>query len=203
MRTGVFGGTFNPLHLGHLLVADDIRRRFRLDTVLFLAGARPPHKPADALAPWHHRRAMLKLGLGGWPGFKLSTAEENIPGPGYTVRALAELRRTRPAESLYLILGADQYRDMPGWHEPGRLTKLARLIVMSRPRSGRARLFSGHSPHRVRFTSVIEIDLSGSEVRARLARGLSVRYMLPTPVRRYIRQHRLYKSARRPDNSEA
>ncbi|MFO7675005.1 MAG: nicotinate (nicotinamide) nucleotide adenylyltransferase [bacterium] len=192
MRTGVLGGSFNPLHLGHLLVADDVRRRFRLDRVLFLAGPRPPHKPARDLAPWPHRRRMLSLGLAGWPQFELSDVEELLPGPGYTVRALALLRRARPRDSLYLVLGADQYRAMPGWHEPGRLTDHARVIVMSRPGTDRPRRFPGHAARRVTFTPVIEVDLAGRDIRARLARGASVRYMLPTPVWRYVRRHRLY-----------
>ena len=192
MRTGVFGGTFNPLHLGHLLVADDVRRRCRLDRVLFLAGARPPHKPARNLAPWPHRRRMLRLGLAGRPEFELTDVEEKLPGPGYTVHALEALRAERPKDSLYLILGADQYREMSGWHEPARLTRRARLIVMSRPGTGRPKLFCGHVAARVRFLPVIEVDLAGSDIRARLASGRSVRYMLPTPVHRYIRRHRLY-----------
>ncbi|MFO7637852.1 MAG: nicotinate-nucleotide adenylyltransferase [bacterium] len=197
-RTGVFGGSFNPLHLGHLLVAEDVRRRCRLDRVLFLAGPRPPHKPARALAPWPRRQAMLRLGLTDWPQLELTTIEERLAGPAYTVDALAALRRDRPGESLYLLLGADQYRTMAGWHEPTRLTELTRLVVMSRPGSPRPRLFPGHPARRVRFIPVIEVDLAGSDIRARLARGQSIRYMLPTSVQRYLRRHGLYGSTVEP-----
>ena len=191
-RTGVLGGTFNPLHLGHLLVADDVRRRCRLDKVLFLAGPRPPHKPSQSLAPWHHRREMLRRGIANWPHFALSDVEEEMPGPAYTVAALERLRTARPGVTLCLIIGADQYRAMSGWHEPGRLTELARIVVMSRPGSDRPTLFPGHPARRVGFTPVMEVDISGSDIRARLAKGQSVRYMLPAPVCSYIEHHRLY-----------
>lgn len=192
-RIGVFGGAFNPLHLGHLMVADDVRRGCRLDSVLFLAGPRPPHKTARNLAPWPHRRAMLRLGLAGWPHFRLSPVEERLAGPGYTVDALAALRRRQPDAAFHLVLGADQYRAMSTWHEPERLTDLARVIVISRPGTDRPGLFPGHRARRVRFVPVIEVAISGSEIRDRLARGRSVRYMLPVPVCRYIRRHRLYE----------
>lgn len=192
MRTGILGGAFNPLHLGHLLVADDASRRFKLDRVIFLAGPRPPHKAAGELAPWPHRRAMLRLGLTGWPLFTLSTIEEDLPGPGFTIDALRALAEANPDDSLFLLLGADQYRLMNRWHEPARLTDAARIIVMSRPGTAHPPLFPGHRHRRVRFTPVIEVDIAGREIRARLAKGESVRYMLPTPVYRHVRRHRLY-----------
>jgi len=135
---------------------------------------------------------MLSLALRGWPGLELCDIEARRPGPSYTADTLRALGTAEGIGSLHFIVGYDQYREMAGWHAPEELTRLARLVVVSRPGVSRPRLFSGHGPGRVRFITVIGVDISASLVRSRLARGLSVEYMLPLPVRKYIRRHRLY-----------
>jgi len=192
LRLGVFGGSFNPIHLGHLLVADDVRRRLRLDRVLFVPSRRPPHKHGP-ITPYRHRLAMTRLAIAGEPGFELCRIEELRPGPSYTVDTLTELGSLFPGTALFLVVGSDQYREISGWRRPQLLTRLARVVVMNRPGIPRPALFPGHDPRRVLFRAVIQIAISAATVRARLAKGHSVRYMLPVEVSEYVTRHRLYR----------
>jgi nicotinate-nucleotide adenylyltransferase len=194
LRLGVFGGSFNPIHLGHVLVADDVRRRLRLDRVLFIPTCRPPHKRGP-LTPYRRRLAMTRLAVDREPGFEFCPIEESRPGPSYTVDTLEELHTLYPGAALYLIVGSDQYRDVASWHRPELLTDLARVVVMSRPGVEPPALFPGHDPKRVLFRSVIPVGISAAAVRARLAKGRSVRYMLPGRVTEYVERHRLYRCA--------
>ena len=191
-RLGVFGGSFNPIHLGHMLAADDVRRQLRLDRVLIVPACRPPHKRGP-LAPYRHRLEMTRLAIAGEPGFELCPVEEGRPGPSYTVDTLGELHTLYPRANLYLIVGADQYREVSSWHQPELLTRLGRVVAMSRPGTGRPALFPGHDPKRVLFRSIIPVAISAAAVRARLAKDRSVRYMLPVRVTEYVKRHRLYK----------
>ncbi|OYD14079.1 nicotinate (nicotinamide) nucleotide adenylyltransferase [candidate division WOR-3 bacterium JGI_Cruoil_03_51_56] len=192
MKTGIFGGAFNPIHLAHLLVADDVRRRLKLNRVLFIPTSHPPHKSGN-LTPYKRRVAMVKLALKEWPKFGLCTIEEKRKGPSYTVDTLIELKSLYKYDSFYLIIGIDQYQEMSSWHQPGKLTRLARLVVMDRPGNARPSLFPGHDPKHVQFLSVIPIDISSRIIRKRLAKGKSVRYILPVTVLEYIKKHRLYR----------
>jgi len=192
LRLGVFGGSFNPIHLGHLLVADDVRRQLRLDRVLFVPTFCPPHKRGP-MVPYRHRLAMTRLATADEPGFELCRIEEQRPGPSFTVDTLAGLRAMYRGARLYLIVGADQYREVRTWHRPALLTRLARVVVMSRPDIKRPALFAGHNPRRVLFRTVIPVAIAAAAIRARLAKGHSVRYMLPVSADEYIRRHRLYR----------
>ena len=195
LRLGVFGGSFNPIHLGHLLVADDVRRGLRLNRVLFVPTCRPPHKRGP-MTPYRHRLAMTKLAIAGESGFELCRIEELRPGPSYTVDTLAGLKTLYPGAALYFVVGSDQYDEVSGWHQPQLLTRLARVVVISRPGTARPALFPGHDPRRVLFRAVIQIAISAAAVRARLAKGHSVRYMLPVKVSEYVTRHRLYRRPR-------
>ena len=192
LRLGVFGGSFNPIHLGHVLVADDVRHQLRLDRVLFIPTWHPPHKRGP-LTPYRHRLAMTRLAIAGEPEFDLCPIEESRPGPSYTVDTLRELQSLYPGAALYLIVGSDQYRDVASWHQPDLLTSLARVVVMSRPGVDQPALFPGHRPERVLFRPIIPVGISAAAIRARLAKGLSVRYMLPVRVAEHVRRHRLYR----------
>jgi nicotinate-nucleotide adenylyltransferase len=195
----VFGGSFDPIHLGHVLAADDVRRQLRLDRVLFIPTWRPPHKRGP-LTSYRHRLEMARLATIGEPGFEPCAVEQDRPGLSYTVDTLDELRSRYRGSTLYLIVGSDQYRDVASWHRPDLLARLARVLVMSRPGVERPALFPGHDPKRVLFHSVIPVGISAAAVRARLAKGRSVRYMLPVNVTEYVKRHRLY---RRPTVSAA
>lgn len=199
MRSGILGGSFDPIHLGHLIVADDVLRRLALDRVVFVPAFRPPHKHGP-LADYRHRLEMVRRATAFHPQFDVSAIEAGRPGPSFTVDTLAALRAADPADRLYFILGQDQYATMERWHRPERIPHLARLVVMSRPGTDRPALFPGHSPARVRFLDVIPVAVSAAAVRARLAKGESVGYILPTPVQDYLRRHRLYRN--RPGKGE-
>ncbi|MEO0079202.1 MAG: nicotinate-nucleotide adenylyltransferase [candidate division WOR-3 bacterium] len=191
MRLGILGGSFDPIHFGHLLVAEDVLVQLRLDRVLFVPTFRPPHKMATG-APYKDRVAMVRLALKGRPRFRLCPIEEKLPGPSYTVETLRWLRQRYPRATRYLLVGADQYRTMASWHRPWELTSLARIVVMSRPGVPKPRIYSGHSRTRVRFLDVIPVAISAREIRDRLASGRSVRYLIPSRVMEFIRRHRLY-----------
>jgi len=198
MRVGVFGGVFDPPHLGHLLAADDCRERLRLERVLFIPSFSPPHK-AGAVAAFDQRLAMTRLAVKGWPGFEVSEVERRRNGPSYTVDTIAALRRVFPRDSFYLVMGTDQYRAMKNWHRPGELGRLARIAVMDRPGTRRPPVSPEHSPRRVRFLPVVQVDICSREIRDRLAKRRSVRYMLPTAVSGYIERKRLYRNPRQED----
>ncbi len=190
MRTGIFGGTFDPVHLGHLLVASDLRSTLSLERILFVPAASPPHKRSPS-ASFVHRLAMLELAISDWPGLEICSLEAERPGPSYTVDTLRELRACS-RDSLYLIVGYDQYQEISTWHEPEELSRLARIVVASRPGFGRPPLYPGHNPQRVKFVDTIAVDISAAAIRFRLTQGKSIRYLVPSPVWHYIVRHQIY-----------
>ena len=134
MRVGVFGGTFDPVHFGHLILAEQCREQGRLDEVLFMPAPRPPHKPQPT-ARYDQRVEMLALALAGNPAFRIDEIEKDRDGPSYTVDTVAELRRRRPGDDFWLLVGSDTVHDLHHWHEPRRLLEMAGLLVMDRPGS--------------------------------------------------------------------
>src|SRR5581483_2585790 len=133
MRIGVFGGTFDPVHLGHLIVAEQCREQGQLDEVLFIPAARPPHKLDRPLTPFTQRVEMLQLTLAGNPAFRRDEVDKNRPGPSYTVDTLEDLHRRDPGAELFLIIGADCLPDLPTWREPSRIAERAGFLVVPRP----------------------------------------------------------------------
>ncbi len=192
MRIGIMGGSFDPVHLGHILVAEDVLRQLRLKVVLFVPTYHPSHRPMP-LASFHHRFNMIKLATSYHPQFAVSDLEKKQPIPSYTVNTLRHLTQIYPRAKLFFILGYDQYAKIKTWHRPDELTKLSYLIVISRPGFKKPKLFPGHDPNKIRFLSVIPVAITSQEIRQRLFNRMSIRYLVPGPVRRYIDQHRLYK----------
>src|SRR5947208_14910068 len=135
MRVGIFGGTFDPVHFGHLVVAEQCREQGRLDRVWFVPAPRPPHKPGPTLTRFDQRVEMLQLALAGNPAFSVSEVEKERSGPSYTVDTVAELLRRHPADEFFLLVGSDTLADLPLWHEPGRLLEMVGLLVVARPGS--------------------------------------------------------------------
>jgi len=201
MRVALFGGSFNPVHVGHLALAEEAREACRLDRVVFMPAARPPHKPEAGLAPGRDRMALVQRAIAGNPAFEASDLELLRPGPSYTVETLAALKAALPRHGkLFLILGQDSVLDLPGWREPARILSLAGLIVATRPgfptaipRAVRRLLPRGSPPLR----APVRVDVSGTAIRSRLEAGRSVRYLVPDAVLREIRRRGLYGTGER------
>ena len=199
MRVGVFGGTFDPIHYGHLAAARAAMGCAHLDRVLFVPSAQPPHRVA-ALAPADDRLAMTRLAVDDDPRFEVSNVEVERGGMSYTADTLAELHRSHPEDELFLILGWDAARLFRTWHEPDRVSNFASMVILDRPGLAQpepSELASlGLDPARVVKCHLPTPDVSGSELRRALAAGLSVAGKLPASVERYIAEHDLYRDNR-------
>ena len=186
MRLGVFGGSFDPVHVGHLAIAHAALDSVPLDRVLFVPARRSPLKDRGPVAGEADRLAMLERAITGEPRFAVSRAELDREGPSYTVDTLAGLAGS---DALFLILGSDAIADLPRWKDPERITGLATLVVADRPgapkRIGDAPIVTFDAPR---------LDISSRELRARAARGLSLRYLVPDPAWTYIEAHGLYRA---------
>jgi nicotinate-nucleotide adenylyltransferase len=207
MRLGIFGGSFDPVHLGHLLAAECCREQAGLDRVVFVPAAVPPHKQERQLAGAAHRVDMLRLAVGGHDAFTVSTDEIDRGGVSYTVDTLARLAATHPGDQLLLILGPDAIREFPSWRDPEGILALAEPLVVEaegidglaalereeplRATIGRERL-ARMLAHRVRMPA---IGIRASGLRAAVAAGRSIRYRTPPAVEHYIRAHGLYRPA--------
>ncbi len=198
MNIGVLGGTFDPIHLGHLVVAEEVRARLDLAEILFVPAGQPWLKVNSPILAAEHRVQMVRLALGGKPYFKLSTMEIERAGPSYTIDTLAELKGQLGAEDkLFFILGWDNLAQLPQWQEPWRLVKLCRLVAV--PRVGYPvpdldsleAIIPGLSQATTLFDTP-RIDITASVIRNRVAQGLSIRHLVPEPVEKYIREHGLY-----------
>ena len=205
-RVGILGGTFDPIHYGHLLIADGVREALQLDRVLFVPAAMPPHKMDEQIAPAADRAAMVELAIADNPLFSMCEIELGRPGPSYTVDTLAELAdeaiRQGVQRELHFILSVEALARFKSWHDPVRLLQLARLAVVARsgtPMPLRRRLGAllpggAASLGRVECVRTLVVAHSSSDVRARVADGRSIRYLVPPAVEAYIRDHRLYLS---------
>ena len=198
MNIGVFGGTFDPIHLGHLIVAEEARVSLDLDEVLFLPTGQPYFKADRTISEASHRLAMVELAVESNPYFRASDMEIKRPGPTYTVDTLVELRsRVGPKAEIYVILGLDSLGELDRWHEPRRILEMSTVVGVSRPgfQELDARVLdsirTGASTEVVLLNGPL-IGVSGSEIRRRVSEGLSIRYHAPEAVERYIYDHGLY-----------
>lgn len=210
-RVGVLGGSFDPIHLAHLIVAERVRDELALDHVLLVPAAAQPLKPGPTLAGGADRLAMLELAVAGNPGLRVEPLELERGGVSYTADTLAELRRRGTGPALHLILGSDTYRLLDRWRRPDEVRRLARIVVVPRgerlPPSATtlaradaaAAALSGSGDLVV---NVPVLDISASDVRSRVARGLSIRYLVPEAVRDYIAARGLYREPRDPAGRE-
>lgn len=196
-RIGVFGGTFDPVHLGHLIIAEELRYQLQLDCVLFLPARQPPHKTDRAITTEAHRVTMLELALAGNPFFTVSTVDLDRPGPSFTADSLEILHRNVPESTLYFLMGEDSLRDLPTWHDPSRIARQAYLGVALRPD---VRLDVEavvrqvpEARERIEMVSVPLIGISSQSIRQRVREGLPIRYQVPLEVERYIDRQRLYR----------
>jgi len=204
MKIGVFGGTFDPIHLGHLAVAEEVRTSLGLAEVLFVPAGQPWLKVdktlrADrSISAAQHRVQMVKLAIAGHPHFKLSTCEVDRPGPSYAVDTIDILQQQLGTEArLFFLLGSDALSELPQWKEPSRLIQICRLVAFTRPGFALPSLGSlesaipGLSQH-VTFVEVPQIDISATQIRNRVSRGASIDGLVPQAVERYILEQGLY-----------
>jgi len=199
LRLGILGGTFDPIHVGHLAVAKAAIECAQLDRVLFVPSALPPHRAA-AQAPAEDRLAMTNLAVRGEPNFEVSDVEVRRGGRSYTVETLSELHRAHPDDELFLILGWDAARLFRTWHQPERVSSLASVVIVDRPGQGppaQSELAGlGLDPARVIKCHVPTPDVSGSALRRAIAAGQPVTGQLPPAVERYVADHDLYRDNR-------
>ena len=202
MRRAVFGGTFDPIHLGHLLLAEACREQARLDQVWFMPAALSPHKVAlRAPASAHDRAEMVRLAIGGHTPFQVSELELEREGLSYTVDTLETLRREYPQDEWFLLLGGDALADFPRWRAPARICELATPLVVSRPGATPPDLqllapflpaAATTPPRESLLVNMPQVDISSTDIRDRVAQGHSIRFRVPRAVEAYIQAHGLY-----------
>ncbi len=198
MNIGVLGGTFDPIHIGHLAVAEEVRVRLDLAEVVFVPAGQPWLKSNSPISSAEHRIGMVRLAIADSPYFKLSTVEIERSGPSYTVDTIAELQaQLGSGEELFFIVGWDSLAQLPQWKEPSRLVTMCHLVAVPRPgyqlpdlKSLEA-IIPGLSRNLVLLDKP-EVDVDATEIRNRVARGLSISQLVPEPVISYIKQHKLY-----------
>lgn len=188
----MFGGTFDPPHVGHLIVAQDALAALGLDRIIFMPAAVPPHKRGLKVTPAETRLKLLRAATADDPRFEVSTLELRRAGPSYTVDTLRELRERDPEGALFFLMGADQFRLFHSWRAPDEIARLAELAVLTR--DGQERFEPAVDvPHR--WLSVTRVDISATELRRRVAAGLPIRYLVPRAVEELILAEGLYREA--------
>lgn len=198
MKRGVLGGTFDPVHNGHLAVAGEVAARLALDEILFVPAGQPQLRAGGPVSAGEHRVQMIRLAIDGEPCYRLTTVEIERAGPSYTVDTIAQLRRQLgDGDELFFILGWDSLAELPRWREPARLVSMCRLVAVPRPGCPLPDLHSLEVLVPGLTGSVIllkapRVDISASEIRRRVAQGLPVRHLVPEPVADYIREQGLY-----------
>lgn len=201
-RIGIMGGTFNPIHIGHLMVAERAYEQFELDKVLIMPTNNPPHKPDASIASDFNRCAMVELAIDDNPHFEISLIEINRQGITYTSDTLKELTEKHPHTEWYFILGGDSLASIEKWREPEVIFRLATVLVAVRDEYNADKMMKQKEHLEKKFSAKIEllnapnVQISSTEIRERLKSNLSCKYMLPTLVEGYIENHKLYKNAK-------
>jgi nicotinate-nucleotide adenylyltransferase len=194
-RIGVLGGTFDPIHYGHLAAAEEARAKLNLQKVVFVVAGIPPHKLDEEITPVEHRYAMVELAVASNPHFSVSRIDIDRPGPSYSVDTIALLRQ-KWTEEIYFIMGMDSLMEIDTWHQPQRLIQLCRLVAVERP---------GFVPDLERLEAAVpgitarteiidmpQMEISSTDLQQRVREGLPIKYQLPPEVEKYIYKHRLY-----------
>jgi nicotinate-nucleotide adenylyltransferase len=215
-RFGVMGGTFDPIHIGHLRIAEEAMEEMRLDRVLFIPAADPPHKPGGFILPFEHRWRMLELSVRQNPKFRLSDLEKRLSGKSYTVKSLRRLiEEYQEGIELFFLVGLDAFLEMDTWWRFRELFELAHMVVLQRPGYGEADVreflttrvsadfgrehaggrFDHPSLLSVHCLSNTRLDISSTRIRQLIHEGRSIRYLVPHEVLRYIVEHKIYSTA--------
>jgi nicotinate-nucleotide adenylyltransferase len=214
MKTGILGGTFNPIHLAHLRIAEEVREACGLDRVLFIPAADPPHKTIAENVSFHHRLAMVEAATADHPQFEVSDLESRRDGKSFSVDTLEILKQQSPDDERYFIIGGDSFRDLPSWKNVPRILELTHLVVTARPGvdftdpltalpvavrkdfcyDNQSFTMQHKSGNRVIFLSETRMDISSTQIRQKVASQASIRYLVSEPVASYITTHGLYRT---------
>lgn len=198
MKVGVLGGTFDPIHNAHIILAEEVKAQLKLTEVLFVPAGQPWLKEGNPILDAEHRVEMVRLAIADKPSFKLSTMEIDRPGPTYTVETIAELQAQLGAgNEFFFILGWDNLAQLQRWLAPSRLITMCRLVAVPRPGYLLPDLKQLEAAvpglqQRLILLNKPEVDVSATEVRSRIRQGLSISHLVPAPVEQYIKQHKLY-----------
>jgi len=199
-KIGLFGGTFDPIHIGHLIAAEEVRIKLNLDEIIFIPAGHPWLKEGKReITPPSKRLEMVRLAVRGNPHFKVSSIEIEREGPSYSVDTVSFFRENLPNSELYFILGEDALIELPLWKEPQRLISLCRLAVVRRAGVSKVELEALEEripgiKERAVFLETPLVEISSTEIRSRVACGLSIRYLVPREVEEFIRREGLYRS---------
>jgi nicotinate-nucleotide adenylyltransferase len=202
MRIGVFGGSFDPIHVGHLLLAEQCRDQARLDEVRFVPAFKQPLKQGQPHSPFERRVEMVQLAIAGHAPFRVDEIERERPGLSYTADTLAAIAEREPGAELFFLLGADCLPDLPRWHAPERIIRTATLLATARPgyelwsamQIHTALQLPAEVPVRLQIVEIPPIDLASRVIRQRVQAGRSVRYMVPRAVEVYFHEKELYRA---------
>ncbi len=216
MKIGILGGTFNPIHIAHLRIAEEVRDRFGLAQVVFVPAATPPHKPLAGDLPFPARYEMVRRAIEGNPRFDLTDIEGRRGGKSYSIDTLHALRNERPDDEFYFIIGSDSFLEIGAWHEYAAIFSLCNIVVAERPGAlvsapdkalpvaiagelcyyGAEKRLAHRSGYSVYYLEGVPLDISSSAIRELARLGRSVRYLVPEAVEHYIKEQRLYADAR-------
>ncbi len=222
MNIGICGGTFDPIHLGHLLIGEQVGTVLNLQKVIYIPAKMPPHKLDNRITPCKHRLAMLRIATDGNEKFDVSDLELLRSGPSYTVTTLEYFKERWPDSSLFFLMGQDTFNEIETWHRFEDIFRLSRIVVVNRPgsialqkdqfshvvqdyiRNGMIEFNAVESDQalldrdwRICGFAISALDISASEIRKRVEKGRSIRYLVPEPVRGYIEDNRLYRGIER------
>ncbi len=213
LKIGIFGGTFNPVHFGHLRTAEEVYERLGLSKIIFIPASRPPHKNSSKIVSFVHRWKMLELAIGDNPHFCLSDIENKRPGKSYSVDTLLQLKKIYPKpSSLYFLLGIDAFQEITSWKEYKKLFELTSFVILARPGYNISKtygllrseisdayeyieedkLFAHPTLENVYFCEVTLLDISSTRIRELVSGRLSIKYLVPDPVRDYIEKTHIY-----------
>lgn len=192
MDIGLFGGSFNPPHIAHLIVAEIVRDQFALEEVWWIPNATPPHKPEEALVSSEHRMTMTRRAVDSNSQFRVCDVEVAREGVSYTVDTLRVLQEEHPDTAFGLIIGSDSLDHFAEWHEPDEIVRRVPLIVYKRPGSLEA-VAERRFANQVHYVAAPVLEVSGTEIRARCRKGRSIQYLVPEGVRSYIQEEGLYQ----------
>jgi nicotinate-nucleotide adenylyltransferase len=188
MKIGILGGTFNPIHLGHLILAEEAREKLGLDKIIFVPAYLPPHKESLDIAPAGMRLEMVRLATKGNRNFLVSDIEIKRDGRSYTIDTIKEFKRKYPKDDLYFVIGSDLLNYLEGWKDLSEIIRIVKFIAATRPGYPLEKI-----PAHISTLAIRAVDISGFEIRRAIKQDKSFRYLVPDTVYRYINKNKLYK----------